>query len=95
MASMRRLRVLTACLAGAATASSSADAPTSAADSPARHRVFTDAELDSFANEVKRTGSAILRGVLDREKLKAIRNDYASVLAARIERAGPDRGPGR
>eukprot|EP01043_Picozoa_sp_COSAG02_P010289 COSAG02_NODE_359_length_23842_cov_22.550011_4_plen_275_part_00 len=106
---MRRLRVLTACITGAAAVAAAAVAgseqsstgpmPPGASSAHqahgARRRVFSDSELDEFADEVKRTGSALLKNVLDPAKLKEIRRAYSSVLAARIKRAGPDRGPGR
>ena len=86
----RRMRILTACVTGAA-----AVAATSAAATGGQRRLFSDTELDAFADEVKRTGSALLKGVLAPQKLRDIREAYSSVLAARIERAGPDRGPAR
>jgi hypothetical protein len=104
---MRRLRVLTACIAGAtavtaAAGDASVEQPTATvragshgALQSARRRLFSDSELDAFADEVKRTGSVLLKGVLDPTKLKEIRKVYSTVLAARIERAGPDRGPSR
>ena len=95
---MRRLRVLAACIA--ATSAGSVTAGDSSAGgagggSAVRRRLFSDSELDAFADEVKRTGSALLRGVLNPTKLREMRKAYSSVLAARIERAGPDRGPSR
>lgn len=91
---MRRLRVLTACITGAAVVAAAAANSTDGGNR-ARRRLFSDSELDAFADEVKRTGSVLLKGVLDPNKLKRIRKAYSSVLAARIERAGPDRGPSR
>jgi hypothetical protein len=108
MSRMRRLRVLTACITGAAVAAAavagssereSGSTPAGASSAHQVHRVrrrlFSDSELDEFADEVKRTGSALLKSVLDPAKLKEIRKAYSTVLDARIKRAGPDRGPAR
>lgn len=100
---MRRLRVLAACVAAITAApgpsvtvgASSAGGGAGGGSAVVRRRLFSDSELDAFADEVKRTGSALLRGVLNPTKLREIRKAYSSVLAARIERAGPDRGPAR
>lgn len=99
---MRRLRVLAACVAAitaapgpSVTVGASSAGGAGGGSAVVRRRLFSDSELDAFADEVKRTGSALLRGVLNPTKLREIRKAYSSVLAARIERAGPDRGPAR
>ena len=56
---------------------------------------YSEAELDALATKAKEDGAVLLKGLLDPAKLKLIRAAFRPVLAARIARAGPDRGPGR
>jgi hypothetical protein len=62
---------------------------------PQPHRIFSDDQLQNFADAVRRDGHVLMPGVLPPAKLTAIRRAFRPVLEARIARAGPDRGPGR
>ena len=44
---------------------------------------------------VRTDGAVLLKGLLEPERLRNIRRAYRPVLTARIDRAGPDRGPER
>ena len=66
-----------------------------ARETTALPRTLTDDGLDAAADAVRRDGFVILQGVLPPAKLTRIRQAFGPVLAARLARAGPDRGPGR
>jgi hypothetical protein len=91
---MHLARVLLA--AAAATAGAPAAlAPAAATPAAVAPGKYTEKELDQLAATVRVDGAVLLRGVLDTGKLARIRAAFKPVLAARIARDGPDRGPGR
>lgn len=58
-------------------------------------RQFSEAELDELAKTCRRDGVVVLKQILDPAKLRLLRTALAPALAARMSRAGPDRGPSR
>ena len=80
-------------------ASGAGSGDNTAADSTSNSRplnaTFSEEQLDAFAAIARADGAVLLQNLLDPQKLRAIRQAFKPVLAARIKRAGPDRGPGR
>jgi hypothetical protein len=60
-----------------------------------RSRLFSDEQLDNFADVVRRDGFVRMPGVFPKDKLRSIRAAFQPILQKRMEVAPSDRGPQR